>query len=434
MSKKILSVILAAMMLFAVLTGCASSCKKNPEKKPSSSTDSKIESSLVDDGVSSGIAGEDTESGSSHPYKWQIQTTSTTFRDDPAAQVSATTSTSIKHWKDPDSVQLGCYHLQLRLCDDYGTDIQSRLREFQEVVDLKYFNTYILDSDMTYLQLELPIIAKAGATFWIGFGNYHSSNETIESYTERIRPVIDYIRKNGYGDIFNGVIWDEPALNAQAGEDFLKQCEVHYKVFGLRNNPVFAVYAFNEVDAKRDGQSEVYGRIKSEHCKYVTDVGFDVYSVDVRDGVVFSDSTLNSWKNSLGTTVVDGKDYYTKRREEVLKFIGHDANWWHFPCAYENPITTGGVADEEYCMAHLEYLVQDVLASEYPGGVFVYTYQTWLETHGRIALDARIPIKDEFGHYTHSPEQGKWDDYFAFLQKTREMLDSKKQKLVDLGL
>lgn len=433
MSKKILSVLLAVMMLFAVLTGCASGCDEKPEKKPSSSTDSVIESVPSED-VSSGIASvEEEESSSSHPYKWQIQTTSATFRDDPAAKVSATVSTTIKQYKNPDSVQLGCYHLSLRWCDTYGEDLDSRIREFTEIVEQKYFNTYLLDAtNSEYLLLEVPIIAESGATFWLFFGNYNSTNETIEAYTERVRLVIDTLKAKGFGDLINGVMWDEPIWNGQTNEDFLKQSEVHYKVFGLRNNPVLAMGEFSDSHGNADG-SDNSKKISRAACKYITDIGYDSYSIDVRDGVVFPQDKLNQWSGAIGKPVTDGKSYYVAHKEYLKEYVGHDVNWWYFPCAYAYPTVQGGVADEAFCMAHLNFMVEDLLKDEFPGGVVVYTYYTH-STHKRTGLNQYIPFKDEFGNYTHYPETEKWHDYFKLLQDTCEKLNSKKANLVDLGL
>ncbi len=438
MSKKILAVLLAVVMLFACATGC-SSCSKEKDKtkkpKPSKPAESIVS---VDSSTSSGMTDEE-EWGdyeeSSHPYAWQIITTSANFRDTDEAKESVTVSNTIKQYKNPDSLQITCYHLSLAYCTTYGNDLASRTAEFQEMVDQKYFNTYFLDAtNATYLGIEVPIVAKAGATFWLHFGNYNSKNETIEDYTARVRTVINDLKAKGYGDLINGVIWDEPMWNKQSNADFLAQSEVHYKVFGLRNNPVFATGEFSAIEGNLSTPAEQFGKVHPDALKYVTDVGFDSYGVDVRDSATNNPSQskhYEDWSKELNYTVKNGKDYYLGYKELLKSRVGHEVNYWWFPTAF-GWNTYSGVADEAFCSAHLEFMRDDLLNDKNAGGIAIYTYPTFA-SHGSVGFVHRVDIKDVYGNYKHYPEDEKWESYCDLLRKTTEKFNSIKYKEITLS-
>lgn len=440
MSKKILAVLMAVVMLFACATGCKG-CTPEKEKKPSSKPSTPTESVVsIESDVSSAMTEseweEEEEESSSHPYKWQIITTSANFRDTDAAKESITVSNTIKQYKNPDSLQITCYHLSLAYCTAYGKDLKSRTAEFKEIVEQKYFNTYFLDgTNATYLNIEVPIVAEAGATFWLHFGNYNSKNETIADYTARVRTVINDLKAKGYGDLINGIIWDEPMWNGQSNADFLAQSEVHYKVFGLRNNPVFATGEFSSIEGNLNVPGSSMGKVNPSALKYVTDVGFDSYGVDVRDSATNNPAQANrydAWSQELNYTVKNGKDYYLGYKKLLKDRVGHDVNFWWFPTAF-GWNTYSGVADEGFCSAHLEFMRDDLLKDENAGGIAIYTYPTF-ESHGCTGFTHRVDVKDVYGNYKHYPDDEKWESYCDLLRKTTETFNSKKYNPAKLGL
>ena len=433
MSKRIISILLAVMMLFAFFTGCASSCKEDEggKKKPSSSQTGSVDD--TSDVISSGIAGEDDGDGSSHPYSWQIQTTSTTFRDTEDAKVSATVSSSVKHYKNPGHLGLIAYHCSLRWCDTYGTDDASRLREFTEIVEGNYFNQWFLGTDINDLLIECELIAKSGGSIWLGIG-YDPKSETLKQYEDKVRSILDALEKAGYRDLVNGVHWDEPYWNNYTYKDLQDQMKVNYTVFGLRNFPVFGLAEFSDATPQTNKNGDPMPWVCPEYSKYITDAGYDYYSVDVRDGASNGNgAAYREHSGYLGETVTTGKELYLGYTKRLKRLIGHDFNLWYFPNAYGTK-TWDGVADEDFCIAHLDFFAEDMLKQKYPGGLAVYTYYTHTTTHGYIGLKERIPIKDEFGNYTHFPEKEKWPSYFKLLQDYCKKFSSIKPKLVDLGL
>ena len=425
MTKRILAMLLAVMMLFAFFTGCASSCKEDEgkKKKPTSS-----QTQSVDDNVSSGIAGDDEDDTSSHPYSWQIETTSTFFRDTEDAKVSAQTpATDIKHYKNPKNLGLIAYHCSLRWCDTYGTDDASRLREFTEIVDGNYFNQWFLGTDINDLLIECELIAKSGGSIWLGIG-YDSKSETIKQYEEKVRKILDTLEKAGYRDLVNGVHWDEPYWNNYTYKDLQDQMKVNYTVFGLRNFPVFGLAEFSDATPSENKNGDPMPWVCPEYSKYITDAGYDYYSVDVRPGASNGNGgAYRQHSEYLGETVTTGKELYLAYTRRLQRLIGHDFNLWYFPNAYGTK-TWDGVADEDFCIAHLNFFAEDLLKQEFKGGIAVYTYYTHTTTHGYIGLKERIPIKDEFGNYTHFPESEKWPEYFKLLQEYCKKFNSIKPK------
>ncbi len=433
MSKRIISILLAVMMLFAFFTGCASSCKEDEETKKSSSNSQITSVGDTSDIISSDIPDVDEDDGSSHPYSWQIQTTSTTFRDTEDAKVSATVSSSVKHYNNPDNIGLVAYHCSLRWCDTYGTDDASRLREFTEIVEGKYFNQYFLSSDINDILIEAELIAKAGGSFWIGL-SYDAKTETIKEYEEKLRNILDALEAAGYRDLVNGIHWDEPYYNNYTPADLQAQMKVNYTVFGLRNFPVFGLSEFSDATPQVNKNGDPMPWVSAEYSKYITDAGYDYYSVDVRSGASNGNGgAYRQHSEYLGETVTTGQELYLAYTRRLKKMIGHDFNLWYFPNAYGTK-TWDGVADEDYCVAHLKFFAEELLKEEYAGGIAVYTYYTHTTTHGYIGLKERIPIKDEYGNYTHFPESEKWPNYFKLLQEYNVKFSSIKSNLVDLGL
>ena len=83
-------------------------------------------------------------------------------------------------------------------------------------------------------------------------------------------------------------------------------------------------------------------------------------------------------------------------------------------------------------MAHLDFMAKDVLNEPYPGGIALYTYHTHTQSHGRTALQERIPLKDKNGNYTHFPEKAKWERYFKLVKYYYNIFSSRKTDYVAL--
>ncbi len=345
-------------------------------------------------------------------------------------------SASVKVAKD--RIMIGTYHLSFRWCDYYGEDIDSREKQFREVVERGFFNTYFLhaqDYSKGYLMREIEIIVKNGGTFWLTLWNHHTDKETIENHKDALQPIIDAITDAGYKDYLQGMIWDEPIWNGQSNADFLEQSKLYYTHFGLRTFPVFATGEFSAIEGNLDTPGEKMGKIHPDALKYVTDVGFDSYGVDVRPFMSMGKQMFEyaSWSKELDYTVKNGQDYYLGYKKLLKERVGHDVNWWYFPCAFEWGTYNGGNADEDYCEAHLEFMVEDLLKEKNQGGIALYTYYMH-QTHQTAALAQHLDICDKDGNSLHFPDYQKWYDYSKLLKETKNKLDGIKAKTVDLGL
>lgn len=446
MLKKILAATLAAMMLVMVAT----SCDKKPEKgssskKPTSSVESVVEN-VESDLTSSSIAEEEVaevDPDTNHGYNYTIQTKSMFFRDTEEAGQSVSKSETIKQFTNPGTYMIGCYQFRMGAMEHYGTDVLSRAQEFEDVIKEGYFNCFLLAYDQKYNKYEMPLIAKYGGSFWLSLGRYSTPDnateaekkEKEEAYIAKVQEAIDYIDSLGCLDLLNGFYYDEPIWTGQKNEDFLTQTKIHYVNFGLRNFPVFATGEFTAEEGNAGGDipnADEMRKVNPSACKYVTDVSFDSYRIDVRPEATYPQETYDRWEKNTGNVheCSSGLDYYTAHRKWLIEYIGHPANFYHYPTAYHVTNTQGGLtsfADEGFWTGHLEGLAKDVLSDPAGGGLMLYTYPTNNANH--INLSARLPIKDENGFYTMFADQEKWFTYSEALKNVKKKFDATKQTI-----
>jgi len=466
MKKSVFALALIVCMLFPVIAGCT-------EKKPNKENTSVVASQ--ENGTNSKNTN-DSSSKKSNNNKESSKTSSTTSynvnfwrpgnsndydddydydydydyeeeeeeEEDSNNVTSSTESESVKYYKN--GIKIGMYHSSMRWCDSYGTSFEDREREFRENVEAGYFNTYFLhaqDFDKGYLLKEIEIIAEHGGTFWMTLWNYHSDNkllgrsEKLEAHEAALKRVIDAITEAGYRDNLMGMTWDEPIWNGQENKDLLAQSELYYKKFGLRTFVVFATGEFSGIEGNLSTPPEKMGKVATEALKYVTDVGYDSYGVDVRlenkyvNGA--QSSRYSEWAKELGVKVQNGQDYYTGYKELLKKRVGHNVNFWYFPTTFEWNISNGGKADEQFCMAHLKFMAEDLMKEKYQGGLALYTYYRH-SSHKTVAFAQRCDIKNKDGNYARYPTYTKWTNYCKLLRETRIKFDSIKAKTVNLGL
>ncbi len=431
MLKKILALVLAVLMLSAFAVGC----KKKPVegsssgKKPSSSTvsgDNSDESSDITDDSSISIGDiEDGEDGDKYwPYPWTVETTSAYFRDSDEAKQSVTVGDSVKQYTDHGKLEIGCYHSIMKYCTNYGTDDASREREFADVVRQGYFNTYMIGMDK-YMMTQLKYIAEAGATFWLYAPDYSSaSHDDINKVMEETNVYIQMIKDAGYYDLFQGWFWDEPIWRGMPNKDYQVLTEALYKTFGKRNGPVFATGEFTNSEGNEGNLgvgADQMNKITKESFKYLTDIGFDSYSVDVRDGATNGGKQrYEDWSAAVGGKPVnDGKSYYRAFAEYLRELVGHEVNYWWWPTAHTNSVYggLGGIrtADEEYCIAHLDFMCQEAMDYKYAGGVMIYCYPT-SSTGNYLSFAQLMDVKGDTGDWAIAPEIPKWEKYCQALR------------------
>lgn len=436
MKRTSLALMLAFVVAFCVFTGCSS--------KP----DAPVSSTIT---VSETANQEKPSSTTSKTASTESKTTSVSTGSKTESKLQSTVSSSVKHYKNPKNLGLVAYHCSVFWCNSAGAELEDkiwdtpyedRLEEFRRVVEAKYFNQYFLTAvnnddnvwlnDMNIVVEEAKIIAENGGSFWL-YVHYNPQEETLKQYEEKLRGILTTLEKAGVRDLVNGIHWDEPYYNNYSLKDLQDQMKVNYTVFGLRNFPVFGLSEFSEVAPRTNKKGEPMPQLCPEYSKYITDAGFDYYSVDVRDGAN-NGGAYGHYTNLLGTPISSGKGVYYAYEDKLELDIGHDFNLWHFPCAYAMPTWAGTTADEDYCIAHLEFMAEDILNENYGGGIALYTYHTHTQSHKRTALQERIPLKDKDGNYLYYPNQAKWEKYFKVVKKYYDIFNSKKVKNINLGL
>ena len=400
MLKKILALMLAVLMLGAFAVGC----KKKPDddvssKKPSSSQVGDVTDSSVESIDSSNITVGDEDDDSSYwPYPWTIETTSAYFRDSEEAKESITVSDSIKQYKDHGKLEIGCYQSTMMWMENYGTDFASREREFSDLVKMGYFNVYMTHMS-EYMLTEAKYIAEAGATLWLFAPQFNSKSQNIDKVIEETKYYVDLLKDNGYGDIFQGFCWDEPIWHGMSNEDFATLTEALYKAFGTRNFPVFATGEFSIIEANEadiQANPNLMKKLDPAACDYVTDISFDAYSIDVRDGASNGGaSKYQRWTEAVGgKPITDGKSFYRQFKAYLLEYVGRDINYWWWPTMYEASLVGGlnglSHADEKFCIAHLNFLAEELIKDDKAGGIMLFTYSHF----GKI-----VPIKGDTGDW-----------------------------------
>jgi len=433
MLKKILALMLAVLMLSAFAVGC----KKKPvesgssSKKPSSTIVSNDddkndeESSDITEGESSITVG-DVESGddsSYWPYPWTVETTSAYFRDSEEAKQSVTIGESVKQFTDHGKLELGIYHSIMKYCTNYGTDFASREREFADVVRQGYFNVYMIAMN-EYMMTELKYISEAGCTFWLSAPSFSiARGDDINQVMENTKVYIQMIKDAGYYDLFQGWFWDEPIWHGMPNKDYQVLTEALYKTFGKRNGPVFATGEFTNTEGNEGDLgigADQMNKITKASFKYLTDIGYDSYSVDVREGAPNGGKAkYDNWSAAVGNKpIYDGKSYYRAFAEYLRGLAGHEVNYWWWPTCYTTGLWGGlggqRTADEEYCIAHLDFMCQEAMDYEYGGGVMLYCYP--VSTSGYYSFAQLMDVKGDTGDYAIQPEIPKWEKYCDVLR------------------
>ncbi len=436
--KRILAFGLAALMLCVSFASCG---KKEGNSASSKITESEIVSSEEIE-TSSVLVSSENKTSSLISSKEEKEETSTSSKKGALRGEyveSASVSSEIKQYKKKNVVGFSSYALWPEFCTAFGVDKNSRLREFEIMVKENFFNTYFLELGNNFVDAA-KIVAKYGGSIWVYPGQFKTEGNPSakEDYIERLNMYFEPLKEAGIYEAINGFAWDEPFLNKMTNDDFLLQSEIHYKTFGLRNFPVFATgeYLNYEGNSANLGgvEADKIGKLEPYAAKYITDVAFDAYGTDVREGTDYS-ARLAEWQKNISPNITDGKTYYLELKRLLKEHIGHDVNYWYYPCAYASAVGAGlggiTIANEDYYIAHLDFMAEDVLKEKHPGGIVIFTY--WHRHGGSLAQ--HTDMKDSDGYYVLYPEYE--ERYFKYCKRLREWnqkFSSVTPKLVDLGI
>ena len=317
------------------------------------------------------------------------------------------------------AVALGIYHFNPERTHHYGDSHEKRIEEFEDIMKLGYFNTVHVNPKYINDDEFWRVIIENDATVWDNCWTFFDSEkETLDEYMAKKAAYLDILKQYPERwERFAGFHFDEPIWRGQSNADFLAQTKALYETYGKRIFPVFATGEFtdnegNSMQIKLEAKN--MKKVMPEALKYVTDVAFDSYSVDVREG--YGNGSYIDKMHDKKPGIVDGKTYYSELADELLRLVGHEVNLWFFPTSYTTGMWRGGRVGEGFCEGHLEYMAELIRNAKHKGGLFLYTFYQW-GNKLELGLQSHIVVKNEDGSLKLNPEQEKWWDYSEKLRK-----------------
>ena len=112
----------------------------------------------------------------------------------------------------------------------------------------------------------------------------------------------------------------------------------------------------------------------------------------------------------------------------MLELLDHDVNVWFYPCAYTPNLWGGGRADEDYCLAHLNFFDELLSEQKYQGGLMLYTY-TQFSNPNEIGLQSHLVVQNLEGDVLLRPNEMKWYRYSARLGEITTKYKETKARL-----
>lgn len=406
------------------------SSSEKQEESSSKNSSSKNNSSKKDNSNKSSSSKKEYEN-KVEPISSENAETSSKKTDTNTTTTSSRSESIKKNVKPAEALQIGAFHFNPKWTTNYGKDDASRMAEMDDVLSTGYFNT---------LQVELPYAAnkefwevcvKNDTSVWILLYAYFDSSEgtTIEEYIAEVDKAVSVIKSNPeWWDNFCGFAFEESVWRGQTNADFLAESEALYKKYGKRNHVVLATGEFTGVEGNElqlGVTADEMKKILPNSLKYCTDVAFDSYSVDVRDGS-YNGSIIASTANEL-PNVTDGQSYYRELTKLLVRLAGHDVNVWFYPCVYTPKLWGGGRADEDYCLAHLNFFDKLLKEQEYQGGLMLYTYTQFSDAN-EIGLQSHLIVKNDAGEQLR-PLEVKWMRYSMRLAQITTEYKQTKAKL-----
>jgi len=319
-----------------------------------------------------------------------------------------------------DALSMGVYHFHPRWTCAYGDSYEKRIEEFEDVMKSGYFNTVIAEDGCINDDEFWRVVFENDATVWYNIWDYFQSDKgTFEEWHAERSKLLDALKQHpDRWERFLGFHFDEPVWRGQSNADFLEQTKNLRQMYGKRIFPVFATGEFSDSEGNAMQLNMDAANMKKlipEALEYVTDVAFDSYSVDVREGFGNGDYIEKMHEKFEG--IVDGKTYYSELTKLLVRIVGHDVNVWFFPCAYTTNLWRGGRVDEDYCVGHLDYFTELLKEQEYQGGIFLYTYKNNARNEAELGLTSHLIVTDENGNQKLYPDEPVWEKYSARLKE-----------------
>lgn len=303
---------------------------------------------------------------------------------------------------------VGAYHFSPKHTDNYGNTKSSRYEEFEDVLKAGYFNTVILPLSNFSDSKVWEICEKYEMTVWLDIGEpFDSKKQTLSEYikpiSKKVKSISNYDERWQY---FSGFFFDECVNRGQKNADFLAVTKELYKLFGKRNLAVFVLSEFDSIKNDEDFTQKEADKIKSMHpdsFKYLTDVSFKSFGVDVRiNAPLVSDDKL--------AEPVKGKVYYTAYTELLKSVVGHKVNMWFVPTTFSCPLVTSAneltVAEELFCLGHVNFFDSLLKDEKHRGGLLLYSYSQFGEED--FGLQSRLVVLTSWGRVKLRYGEDKW--------------------------
>ncbi len=337
---------------------------------------------------------------------------------------SSSTSESIKVQHDDSRSVVFC-GMSTGTANSYGSTREDAFREIEDVAKAGYMNS-LSDRGLLKYDEYWDIIIENDMTVWYSaFAVFDSSKETLEEYMSQLHNIIDnYVKPYPERwERFNGFWYDEKIWRGESNEDFIAETQHVYQRYGKRTYAVLATGEFTSIEGNDIGVSgEEMSKIKTRAFKYISDVGFDSYGIDVRDGA--PNGNIKTYYQNVSKDIKDGPSYYREYTRILLELVGHPVNLWYLPCAYTTSIKggLGGIkkADEQYCLAHLNFFYEELKKQTYSGGLMLYVYGLSQSTEdgGKKGLKYFLEVKNDNGSgYKIQPQTEKWKSYSKRLKE-----------------
>lgn len=326
--------------------------------------------------------------------------------------------------------------------NSYGETREDAFKEIEDVAAAGYMNA-MSDRGLFKYDKYWDIIIKYDMTIWYSaFAVYNSKKQTIDEYMEGLYDIVDnYIKPYPERwERFHGFWYDEKIWRGETNADFVTVTKTLYQKYGKRNYAVVATGEISGIEGNEDligTSADDMNKMLGSSFKYVTDAAFDSYGIDVREGAL-NNNIADRYKDEM-PGIYDGKSYYREYTALLKRLVGHDFNLWYLPCAYTCTVSGGldGIkkADEEYCLAHLNFFHEELKQQQYAGGLMLYVYGLSKKsedggTRGlKYHLAVEAPIDSDQTYKIH-PEYPKWKKYSKRLREIVEEYNLEKANIL----
>lgn len=439
--KKFISLALASLISVLILCSCAPKANENvssviPDTESTTSivsTNSQTVSKVESKSESKAESKTESKSESKVESKAESKVESKKEESIPAVSQTASKSESVSVIKRVDDcLEMGIYHFQPYWTTNYGDSEEDRLREFEDVIKQGYFNSFIASPHTIDMQGMWDIVEKYDLNVWMSLYDYYQSDkQTLDEWLDYAHEGYQHVLKDkNRQKYFKGFFFDEPIWRGQSNADFLAMTEALYKKYGRRIYVVdsLAIFANWRSEADNAPMDKVGAKFANSNAfKYVTDLGFDHYTYDVRPGAGNGGKISNY--TAKNPEVTDAQSLYRQVTKNMLKCAG-DKNVWYWPCAFTYSIYGGlnGIsrADEAYCLAHIDFFYQLLKEQKYQGGIHLYTYKNSTSNPNELGLASKLIVVDENGTQLLFPSKPKWQYVSAKIKNICQEYDNKK--------